>query len=173
MQEETQASFAEVKDDLENLRSDVDTNTRRITELEEEVDNAELFKGYFATTAEITDLQGTRGAFAWNGQSGTVWVYNADLLTWQDSFQPIPTEGSATYNQEPKMDGTASAGTSSEYARGNHVHPTDSSRAAASDLEAVSERVKAVEEKAAGTESAISGISRDIISLEEKVDSSV
>lgn len=32
----------------------------------------------------------------------------------------------------PAMDGTASAGTSNEYARGDHVHPTDTSRAAAS-----------------------------------------
>ena len=34
----------------------------------------------------------------------------------------------------PLVDGTASAGSSTDYARADHVHPTDTSRAAASDL---------------------------------------
>lgn len=34
----------------------------------------------------------------------------------------------------PKMDGTAAVGTDEAYARADHVHPTDSSRAAAADL---------------------------------------
>lgn len=32
------------------------------------------------------------------------------------------------YASNPAMDGTASAGTSDDYARGDHVHPTDTSR---------------------------------------------
>ena len=35
------------------------------------------------------------------------------------------------YTSNPAMDGTASAGSSSDYARGDHVHPTDTSRQAA------------------------------------------
>lgn len=42
----------------------------------------------------------------------------------------IPSAGSTA----PKMDGTAAVGTSTAYARADHVHPTDTSRAAASDL---------------------------------------
>ena len=34
------------------------------------------------------------------------------------------------YTSNPAMDGTASAGSSANYARGDHVHPTDTSRAA-------------------------------------------
>lgn len=34
----------------------------------------------------------------------------------------------------PAMDGTAARGSSAQYARADHVHPTDTSRAAASDL---------------------------------------
>ena len=37
-------------------------------------------------------------------------------------------------NDPPVMDGTASAGSSANYSRGDHVHPTDTSRASASDL---------------------------------------
>lgn len=40
-------------------------------------------------------------------------------------------------NDPPVMDGTASAGSSVNYARGDHVHPTDTSRASASDLAAL------------------------------------
>lgn len=36
------------------------------------------------------------------------------------------------YTSNPAMDGTASAGSSDNYARGDHVHPTDTSRAASS-----------------------------------------
>ena len=43
--------------------------------------------------------------------------------------------GSSTpSNTPPEMDGTASPGTSANYSRGNHVHPTDTSRASASGL---------------------------------------
>ena len=34
----------------------------------------------------------------------------------------------APYNSNPAMDGTASAGTSTQYARGDHVHPKDTAR---------------------------------------------
>lgn len=43
----------------------------------------------------------------------------------------IPTVPSA-YTSNPAMDGTASAGSSTSWSRGDHVHPTDTSRAAAS-----------------------------------------
>lgn len=42
----------------------------------------------------------------------------------------LPAAATAT----PKMDGTAAAGTGTTWARADHVHPTDTSRAAASDL---------------------------------------
>lgn len=42
---------------------------------------------------------------------------------------------------KPKMDGTAAFGTSSKVARADHVHPTDTSRAAQTDLDALSEVV--------------------------------
>ena len=41
-------------------------------------------------------------------------------------------EGAAASTTVPKMDGTAAAGTENAFARGDHVHPTDTSRLAAS-----------------------------------------
>lgn len=41
-------------------------------------------------------------------------------------------EGAAASTTTPKMDGTATIGTELRFARGDHIHPTDTSRAAAS-----------------------------------------
>lgn len=43
--------------------------------------------------------------------------------------------GPSPSSSTPLMDGTASAGTSDDYARGDHVHPTDTSRQAALSVE--------------------------------------
>ena len=49
--------------------------------------------------------------------------------------------GATPSTADPMMDGTASAGISANYSRGDHVHPTDTSRASATDLAALSARV--------------------------------
>lgn len=141
-------------------------NTQDIAELKEEIDQSELFKGYFATNAEITALQGSRGAYAWSGESKTVWVYDADLLTWKDSGQPIPTEGTDPYNQNPEMDGTATPGNVLEYARGNHRHPTDTSRASFSDLQGVAARVTVNEGKITNLQTDVTDIAGRVEDLE-------
>ena len=48
-----------------------------------------------------------------------------------------PGQGGDPYDQAPEMDGEAAAGTSDEYARGDHRHPTDTSRASAADVTAI------------------------------------
>ena len=59
-------------------------------------------------------------------------------------------EGAAASTTTPKMNGTAAVGTETAFARGDHVHPTDTSRASASDVTALDGRVDALEE-AVGT----------------------
>lgn len=56
----------------------------------------------------------------------TTTKYLSPKGTWVD----IPG-GLTPSSANPKMDGTASAGSSDLYARGDHIHPTDTSRAAA------------------------------------------
>ena len=58
----------------------------------------------------------------------------------------IPQPGTST----PAMDGTGSAGSSGNYARVDHVHPTDTSRAAASDLANKADKVTEVTNSTAG-----------------------
>jgi len=54
-------------------------------------------------------------------------------------------DGAAASTATPLMDGTAAVGTSTAFARGDHVHPTDTSRASASDLSALDTRVGTLE----------------------------
>jgi hypothetical protein len=55
--------------------------------------------------------------------------YGRQSLTWT----PVVSGGSPS-NANPAMDGVAAPGASALYSRGDHVHPTDTSRAAASAL---------------------------------------
>lgn len=59
-------------------------------------------------------------------------------------------EGAAASTVTPQMDGTAARGTDNGFARGDHVHPTDTSRASASDLSALDTRVGTAETKLSG-----------------------
>ena len=58
----------------------------------------------------------------------------------------IPSAATAT----PKMDGTAAIGSSSKYAKEDHIHPTDTSRASASDLSSLSTTVGNKVDKVSG-----------------------
>lgn len=60
------------------------------------------------------------------------------------------TVPAAASSGTPAMDGTASRGSSAQYARADHVHPTDASRAAASDLAAKADKVTEVTVSTAG-----------------------
>lgn len=63
--------------------------------------------------------------------TGDVYMFDAEGVTWNQ----LPSSGDGGGNEPqpssmtPKMDGTASSGSSLLYARADHVHPTDTSRA--------------------------------------------
>lgn len=88
--------------------------------------------------------------------NGSNWSFTSAYLQTLLDFDYAPTQGSTNpvtsggvwtaiqqggggsdidpYQQYPAMDGTASPGSSDNYARGDHVHPTDTSRAAVSEI---------------------------------------
>lgn len=78
-------------------------------------------------------------------------------------------EGAAASTTTPLMDGTASIGSELAFARGDHRHPTDTSRASASDLADLDERVDDLEE-AIGTGGSVD---EKIATAIEGLDSSV
>lgn len=96
---------------------------------------------------------GNMAKFVWCRGSG--WTNGSYLIQERLNFDYVPTAGSTNpvtsggvytaiqnaggsdiepYQQYPAMDGVASPGSSDDYARGDHVHPTDTSRAAVSDI---------------------------------------
>jgi hypothetical protein len=101
------------------------------------------FRGYLSTNAKIQALDGTPNDFAYSAESGTKWVYDADL-GWLDTGTPVPDQLTPASNITPLVDGVASAGQSNEYARGDHRHPTDATRASVEDLNKKADKPKKV-----------------------------
>lgn len=89
--------------------------------------NEAHFRGYFATNAELQASPGDINDYAYSAESGTVWTHNG--TEWQDTTEPVPDKATPLSNSTPLQDGTAAVGVSTSAARGDHVHPTDTSRA--------------------------------------------
>lgn len=81
----------------------------------------------FTTTASFVEGAGKKFPAGTN-----VYVCNPSGSTYK--FDVLPGEGPQPGTSAPAADGTAAAGTSAKFAREDHVHPTDKTRAAAADL---------------------------------------
>lgn len=68
----------------------------------------------------------------------------------QDGTWNVPSGTTSPATANPLMDGTAAVGTSAKYAREDHVHPTDTSRASASDLSTLTTTVGNKVDKVSG-----------------------
>lgn len=118
----------------ETARTDISSLQSDVEGLMEDVANRQHFRGYYETTAEVQAIPNPEeGDYAWNAQTGTVWNYTT---SWSDSGENIPDQTVPRSNTTPLMDGTASIGSQSAYAAGDHRHPTDTTRASAADLSA-------------------------------------
>lgn len=106
--------FQNVNSELESLR--------------EEQQNESHFRGYVATNVEIQQLSGTPNDYAYSAESGTVWIYQ-EATGWKNSEKPVPDQTVPPSTTTPLMDGTAAVGSSTSYARGDHRHPSDTSKA--------------------------------------------
>jgi hypothetical protein len=113
-----------------------DSNVKRLLTADEQV----KVPTATTTTAGIVKPDGTTIEV---NSSGTISVPSAStsragLMSATDKSKLNGIDTGATKNTAsstaPLMDGTASAGSSTDYARADHVHPTDTSRASASDL---------------------------------------
>ena len=71
--------------------------------------------------AKVSQIPAAQVNADWNAESGVAQILNK------------PTIPSA-YTGNPAMDGTGSAGSSDSFARGDHVHPSDTSKASFADL---------------------------------------
>ncbi|KAA6401972.1 MAG: hypothetical protein EZS28_002501 [Streblomastix strix] len=78
------------------------------------------FRGYYLLNANIINpTSSATGDFAFSAESGTVWMYES---AWYDSGQLVPDQVTPASYELPLVDGTASAGISTSYSRGDHVY---------------------------------------------------
>ncbi|KAA6395415.1 MAG: hypothetical protein EZS28_009058 [Streblomastix strix] len=63
---------------------------------------------------------GASGDFVFSAESGTVWMYES---SWYNSGQLVPDQVIPASDELSIVNGTATAGNSTSYSRGDHVHP--------------------------------------------------
>lgn len=155
---ETQNYFAEqtgtIKTDIEGIKQDIQ--------------NESHFRGYLFTNAEVATMDGTPNDFAYSAESGTLWVY--DGIRWVDTTNPVPDQLVPASDTTPLMNGTASVGSEEAYARGDHRHPTDTTRVS---VEAFNSKANDIDSKLEEQTSEIISISNAVNGKQNKVDDSL
>ena len=109
--------------------------------LQKHINEESHFRGYLLTNKEIQSMEATPNDFAYSAESGTKWIYDAKN-GWKDSGVEVPNDPIPASNKTPLIDGVATAGSSEEYARGDHRHPTDTTRASVEELNGLKNKMK-------------------------------
>ena len=124
--------------------------------LQEQIHEEAHFRGYLSTNAKIQALSATPNDFAYSSESGTKWVYDAEH-GWIDTGSKVPDQLTPASNTTPLINGVASVGFEEAYARGDHRHPTDTTRVGVeefnqlkSDIETALDNIVAMQEELTG-----------------------
>ncbi|MCD8030849.1 MAG: hypothetical protein LUF85_08545 [Bacteroides sp.] len=149
--------------------ADIAVHGSDIESIFEKLTHTVHFRGYYATTNEITSISNpSTGDFAFNAQTGTKWIYNGS--TWADTEDMIPDQTVEAYEGLPLVDDEASAGSVNQYARGDHRHPTDTTRASAVELAQATERINALDDT---LEEFVTANEQEVNSIWDTIDSNV
>ncbi|KAA6363939.1 MAG: hypothetical protein EZS28_040534, partial [Streblomastix strix] len=109
-----QQSIGTTEQDITDIKNDIDT-------INQELSRQTHFRGYYLLNTDIQNLPNSaNGDFSFSAESGTVWMYDAD---WYNRGDIVPDQVTPASDASPLSDGTAAAGISTEYSRGDHVHP--------------------------------------------------
>lgn len=84
----------------------------------------DTFTGKFSNGEDIENLVSTAEIDPVFASSPAYLITEADISKWDRATSVFPS------STIPKMDGTATVGTETSYARGDHIHPTDTTRQA-------------------------------------------
>ena len=123
----TDYKVGELTEQTEIIKSDVEGLQKKINE-------EAHFRGYLATNpTPYSPSNATPNDFVYSAKSGTKWVYDANE-GWIDTETPVPDQLTPASDTTPLINGTASVGSESAYARGDHRHPTDTTRASAEEV---------------------------------------
>ena len=129
-----QTSVSGLQSSVSTNTQNIATNTQSIENIQEAMASTQHFRGYYQTIAEITELDGHTGDFAYCAEDEFKYVYNGEQ--WVKTDEAVPDQTVEKTTILPLMNGTATIGTDNRYASGNHVHPTDTTRASVEALEA-------------------------------------
>ncbi|KAA6363666.1 MAG: hypothetical protein EZS28_040808 [Streblomastix strix] len=90
--------------------------------IQQELARQQHFRGYYLLNADIISLfDSADGDFAFNAESGTVWMYSDE---WCNSGDIVPDYVTPASDAVPLVDSAVgAAGISNEYSRGDHLHP--------------------------------------------------
>lgn len=114
----TDGLYGQHASDIEAIRKDLNEESH--------------FRGYVAENINILSLKATQNDFVYSAESGTKWVYDGKV--WSDTGSPVPDQLTPASDTTPLMNGTASVGAENAYARGDHRHPTDITRASVAEV---------------------------------------
>lgn len=125
------------KDDKEEIESYVDVKTAimkaDVEGIQKQINEEAHFRGYLSTNAKIKTLNATPNDFAYSAESNTKWVYDVSQ-GWVDTGTPVPDQLTPASDTTPLINGVASTGKEEAYARGDHRHPTDTTRVSVEDF---------------------------------------
>ncbi|KAA6388755.1 MAG: hypothetical protein EZS28_015717 [Streblomastix strix] len=103
------------------MSQDITNINQSITLFQQGLARQTHFSGYYLLNADIINLASSAtDDFAFSAESGTVWMYES---SWYDSGQLVPDQVTPANDELPMVNGTASAGISTSYSRGDHIHP--------------------------------------------------
>ena len=132
------------KEDVAEIHKYIDNQTAGfqsdIDGIRDDMYTESHFRGYVSTNAELNDIAGTPNDFVYSAESGTQWVCNG-RQEWINTGIPVPDQLTPASNTTPLINGTASKGTENAYARGDHRHPTDTTRASVQLVNGLIDRV--------------------------------
>lgn len=125
---------------LTHIQQQITLNTNAISNLSGEVDglreqinNRTHFRGSYQNETNLRNgvTDPVEGDYAYVIEpSPTQWNYgnNGSIIDWYDTGLGMPSNTTPLSDVEPLVDGIAAAGTSNEASRGDHRHPSDSSK---------------------------------------------
>ena len=117
---EVDIEIGKVETQTDSIKSDLEG-------LQQQLNEESHFRGYLSTNAKIQALEATPNDFAYSAESGTKWVYDAEN-GWVDTGIAVPDQLTPASDTTPLVNGTPTPGQANEYARGDHRHPTDTTR---------------------------------------------
>lgn len=119
-------SIGDLSSSVDGLSSETEVIKSDIEGLQQQIREEAHFRGYCQSIEEILEIEATPNDFAYCAETGTVWVYNGE--EWASTDEVVPDQLTPASNATPLMNGEASVGKENAYARGDHRHPTDTTR---------------------------------------------